>query len=96
MTPKEKAEELVDKFKPHSHFWVHDLGRQKDYEIEQLENAKQCALIAVDEKISLLNEIINQSVDVYQSINTTKRLCVDILNQMLKELKEVKEEIEKL
>jgi hypothetical protein len=49
MTPKEKAEELVNKFKPHSHFWVHDLGRQKDYEIEQLENAKQCALIAVDE-----------------------------------------------
>jgi 5'-3' exonuclease len=48
MTSKEKAKELVDKFKPHSHFWVHDLGRQKDYEIEQLENAKQCALIAVD------------------------------------------------
>jgi hypothetical protein len=51
MTSKEKAKELVDKFKPHSHFWVHDLGRQKDYEIEQLENAKQCALIAVDEAI---------------------------------------------
>jgi hypothetical protein len=49
MTPKEKAKELVDKFRPHSHFWVHDLGRQKDYDIEQLENAKQCALIAVDE-----------------------------------------------
>jgi len=49
MDAKEKAKELVDKFKPHSHFWVHDLGRQKDYEIEQLENAKQCALIAVDE-----------------------------------------------
>jgi hypothetical protein len=49
MKPKEKAKELVDKFRPHSHFWVHDLGRQKDYDIEQLENAKQCALIAVDE-----------------------------------------------
>jgi hypothetical protein len=48
-TPKEKAVELVDLFKPHSHFWVHDFGRQKDYDIEQLENAKQCALIAVDE-----------------------------------------------
>jgi len=50
-TPKEKAKELVEKFKPHSHFWVHDFGRQKDYDIEQLENAKQCALIAVDELI---------------------------------------------
>jgi hypothetical protein len=54
MTPKEKAKELVDKFKPYSHFWVHDLGRQKDYEIEQLENAIQCALIAVDEIIAEL------------------------------------------
>ena len=52
MDAKEKAKELVDKFKPHSHFWVHDLGRQKDYEIEQLENAKQCALICVDEIMS--------------------------------------------
>jgi hypothetical protein len=52
MEAKEKAKELVDKFKPHSHFWVHDLGRQKDYEIEQLENAKQCALIAVMEIIN--------------------------------------------
>jgi galactokinase/mevalonate kinase-like predicted kinase len=52
MTPKEKAIQLIDKFKPHAHFWVHDLGRQKDYDIEQLENAKECALI-------LVNEILN-------------------------------------
>jgi hypothetical protein len=55
MTPKEKAEELVDRFKPHSHFWVHDLGTQKDYNIEQLENAKQCALISSDEVLKLAN-----------------------------------------
>lgn len=59
MTPKEKAEKLVNKFKPYSHFWVHDLGRKKDYEIEQLENAKQSALIAVDE--ILLHEKNNHS-----------------------------------
>ena len=57
---KEKAKELVDKFKPHSHFWVHDLGRQKDYEIEQLENAKKCALIAVDEAIEFELRIVKE------------------------------------
>ena len=52
LTPKEKVKELVEKFKPHSHFWVHDFGRKKDYDIEQLENAVGCALIAVDEIIN--------------------------------------------
>ena len=52
LTPKEKAKELIEKFKPHSHFWVHDFGHKKDYDIEQLENAVECALIAVDEIIN--------------------------------------------
>jgi hypothetical protein len=60
MTPKLKAKELIEKFKPHSHFWVHDLGRQKDYDIEQLENAKQCALIAVDEIFEHINYIFQE------------------------------------
>ena len=54
MTPQEKALELVDKFKPYSHFWVNDFGTQKEYELERLENAKECALIAVDEIIDAL------------------------------------------
>ena len=53
LPPKEKAKELVEKFKPYSHFWAHDFGRKKDYDIEQLENAVECALIAVDEIISI-------------------------------------------
>jgi hypothetical protein len=70
MTPKEKAKELVDKFKPYSHFWVHDLGRQKDYEIEQLENAIQCALIAVEELHIQTNKIIESKywLDVKKEI----------------------------
>jgi len=43
MTAKEKAKELVDKFKPHSHFWVHDLGRQK---IMKLNNLKMLSNVA--------------------------------------------------
>jgi len=46
MTPKEKARELVDSFKPYSDWNGFDL------QIELL-NAKQCALIAVDEILNI-------------------------------------------
>jgi len=46
MTPKEKALELVDKYIPLS------LRLYSDYEwVEEIDSAKQCALIAVDELI---------------------------------------------
>ena len=45
MTPKEKAEELVDKFYPRATSYSLDRKNQKD-------NAKQSALIAVDEMLS--------------------------------------------
>ena len=57
-TAEEKARELIRSFKPFSHFWVHDLGRQKDYDIEQFENAKQCVLICVDEIIQNIKATI--------------------------------------
>ncbi len=43
MTPKEKAEELVDKYVSLTDGWV--------YGIKGWEHKKQCALIAVDEMI---------------------------------------------
>lgn len=47
MTAKEKAKELVERFKNHSYMdWNENIGF--DYK-EQTENAKQCALICVDE-----------------------------------------------
>ena len=45
MSPKDKAEELVDKFYPRATSYSSDRKNQKD-------NAKQCALIAVDEIIN--------------------------------------------
>ena len=41
MTPKEKAKELVDKFRPYTKIVVANA--------EYIEDTKQCALIAVDE-----------------------------------------------
>jgi len=69
MTPKEKAEELVNRF----------IYRRTDY--VEIDDAKQCALIAVDEMIdncdnSIVNEFIRRGVISYWN--------------------EVKQEIEKL
>lgn len=49
MTPKEKAEELVDKFKLHSYYDAHDLTPKFRREESNIESAVECALIAVDE-----------------------------------------------
>ena len=49
MTPKEKAKELVDKYIPLS------LRLYSDYEwVEEIDSAKQCALIAVDEILDII------------------------------------------
>jgi hypothetical protein len=47
MTPKEKAEELFNKFYPRATSYSSDRKNQN-------ENAKQCALIAVDEIIKAI------------------------------------------
>jgi hypothetical protein len=55
MTPKEKAKELIEKYIPLT------LRLYSDYDWgEDIDSAKQCALIAVDEIIWLLN---NNQVD---------------------------------
>ena len=47
MTPKEKAKELVDKFKKYAYYPKTDDDRI--FMNQLIKNAKQCALIAVDE-----------------------------------------------
>ena len=49
MTPKGKAIELVESFLPYSDYNECDVFTQRE---NQLKNAKQCALICVDEMIN--------------------------------------------
>jgi hypothetical protein len=72
MTPKEKTIELVDKFMLHN-----------SYQSIVWYNAKQCALIAVDEILNELDDIRNF---------TGSKLSL----RMIKYWQEVKQEIEKL
>ena len=66
MTPKEKAKELIDKFFPYVEAMS---SRQQD------ENAKQCALIAVEISIKELeaynrNGILQGTIDFLQEVKT--------------------------
>jgi uncharacterized protein YvpB len=77
MTSKEKAKELVDKFKYNTRTWNFSNGWE-----DRFYNAKDCALIAVDEILKVLNDYWNQDC----KINNTK----------IGYYEEVKQEIEKL
>ena len=73
MTPKEKAKELVDKFiEPTMEF------DELDGYVEDKDNAKQCALIAVDEVIEALHEHHWQN-----------RLLIDYWQEVKKELEKL-------
>ena len=84
MTPKEKAEELVDKFyqtTPNEYFVNEPIGIKGRY--KSWEQAKQCALIAVD-------EIINGYE--FDSLDIEHKRIMDNINFW----DEVKQEIERL
>ncbi len=55
MTPKEKANELVDKFYQRFPLKMNVITRKGDlsWEYDNWEEAKQCALIAVDEILNI-------------------------------------------
>jgi hypothetical protein len=65
MTPKEKAKELVSKY-------VH-LAKQSSGAIGTIYNAKQCALIAVDEILTALDEHQWQNKSVIEFYFSVKK-----------------------
>jgi hypothetical protein len=77
ITPKEKALELVEKYKEHS--WVSSVY---GYEISSnIESAKQCALIACDEVI----EYLTSSSDIMISVN-----ALEYWQQVKNEIEKIK------
>ena len=69
MTPKEKAQELVDKFRNEILSFLGD--RIKD------QNAKRCALVAVDELIKI-HYLLTTTHDTSPSINYWKEVKQEI------------------
>jgi len=50
---KAEARRIIDEFKPHAHYYTHDLALQSAMDEEQLANAIECALIYVDGILNL-------------------------------------------
>lgn len=70
-TPKEKAKELVEKYLP-----LVDCGDNRHTSKAQKQNAKQCALIAIDEMIEQNGEIYLSMLGDKQMIFTEKRIII--------------------
>lgn len=60
--PKEKAEQLVERFMPHAHCYYHDLTPAYKNEEERRENAIVIALIHVD---NILDESLSDERTEY-------------------------------
>jgi hypothetical protein len=71
MTPKEKAEELVDKFRNEITSFLGDNMKKI--------NAKKCALVAVDELIKI-HYLLTTTQDTSPSINYWKEVKKEIQN----------------
>jgi hypothetical protein len=71
MTPKEKAEELVDKFRNEITSFLGDNMKKI--------NAKKCALVAVDELIKI-HYLLTTTHDTSPSINYWKEVKKEIQN----------------
>lgn len=87
----EKAVEVVE-----SYFREVFNGHNKIQDSYEWDKAKKCAGIDIEREISLVRSVIELSVDVHQTTDTPKKLCIDILNPLLQELESVRNEIEKL
>ncbi len=62
-TPKEKAKQLIDSFKKYAH--SNPLHDSELFYRRLRENAKECALIAVDEMLSLGSLVGNSLSDTF-------------------------------
>lgn len=63
MAPQKKSKELVEKFRK---YVINDIDGENDFVFsyeEQTKNAKQCALIAVDEILIVCNNEISHCSD---------------------------------
>ena len=85
MTPKEKANELVHQYVINMPIPFH------------IEDAKICALIAVDEIIEYHNSLFDKGFkDVHIALSSPIKTYIDILNPLLNYWQEVKQEIEEI
>lgn len=89
-TAKETSIELIDKYR--TYIRIAD-KLDNNLPSEEIYLAKNCVLILIDENVKMLKLLLDESTEIYQSLNTPKKLCVDLLNPLLIFWNEVKDEI---
>lgn len=69
MTPKEKAQELVEKFKYHVHGYIgSSMLSNTEYPEQILSNAKKVSIIAVNEIIDATNTLGFKDLEYWQQV----------------------------
>lgn len=71
MTPKEKASQLIDKYRTFVVMWTGGVAVEN-------ENVKQCALICVDEIITQLQEIVKTDSCVFTNEKGDRLYAYDV------------------
>lgn len=72
MTPKEKAKQLIDKYRTYCVYWTGGVAVENA-------NVKQCALIAIDEALYPLKQL-------YERSNVVTLEDIDFLNKVKEEI----------
>ena len=80
MTPKEKAQELVNKHFDFVEAWS---------ESNQLENAKKCALITADEMLEYENRMINEWTKYFEGKGGQMKIERLFWNEVKTEIKKI-------
>ena len=78
MTPKAKAENLIEKFIPNTRIW----NEEKKVWEDCIESAKRCALITLDEIINSLENYGKES-DELQNMENYFRYWQEVIQELL-------------
>lgn len=95
MDAKEKAKELIKKMNVIHYYKLGGKNSEsKGLPVSMHDSQiKGCVLVLIDENVKMLKSLLNESTQIYQSLNTPKKLCIDLLNPLLKYWNEVKQEV---
>jgi len=87
MEAREEALFLLNKFNPFAVENPNDKSRAGEV------SSKRIALIHINKQIELIKLLMNESIEIYQSLSTPKKIFIDILNPKLLHLEAVKHEL---
>jgi len=95
MDVKNKIKELLENNEMQIPFWdcYNDTSMSKEARVNYMANN---SILIANEVINVLLQIREESMQVYQSLSTPKKLCSEILNPKIKYWEEVKRKLQNI